>query len=127
MNMKTSMRGPYTGPRGGVYYIDANGNKQYGEPPMKSREAKAAWPPEAYLKELKRRPKSIGTGEIVIRHTKTKALKAWGYKRPWKNDLTAKSRAAEIIAEANRAPAHMRQEYGRSLVAAEMRRILGIR
>lgn len=31
--MSTSMRGPYTGPRGGVYYIDANGNKQYGEPP----------------------------------------------------------------------------------------------
>lgn len=28
--MKTTMRGPYTGPRGGVYYIDANGNKQYG-------------------------------------------------------------------------------------------------
>jgi hypothetical protein len=25
--MNTTKRGPYTGPRGGVYYIDANGNK----------------------------------------------------------------------------------------------------
>lgn len=29
--MSTSMRGPYTGPRGGVYYIDAKGNKQYAD------------------------------------------------------------------------------------------------
>jgi len=81
--MNTSMRGPYTGPRGGVYYIDANGNKQYGDPTAMS---------------------SRSPQQIAYRVKQRKALKALGGKRPWKN-YRAAAQKYDLAAMRERNPA----------------------